>query len=61
MKADVSPLEAVDMLEILQQCFDRIKEAEDLKKRIAGIERDAADLEKAVTALVEKVAPSLSS
>ncbi|MFN2359331.1 MAG: hypothetical protein ABR534_16510, partial [Desulfotignum sp.] len=37
------------------------KKQRTLKKRIAGIERDAADLEKAVTALVEKVAPSLSS
>ncbi len=60
VKSDVSPMEAVDMMETLQQCFDRHKEADDMKKRIQGIDRDAADLEKAVNTLVEKVAPQLT-
>jgi uncharacterized protein YhaN len=59
VKDEVSTLEAIDLVETLQSCFDKLKEADDLKKRIDGIDRDAAELEKEVKALLEKVAPDM--
>ncbi len=56
---DISTLQAVDLIEILQSCFDKLKEANDLKKRIDGIDRDADELEKAVGLMLEEVAPDL--
>ncbi len=60
-QGEVTPLEAGDLLETLQGCFDKLKEAEDLQKRIDGIDRDAAGLDREVKALLGKVAPALSS
>jgi len=57
LTGEVSTIEAIDLIEALQSCFEKLKEADDLKKRIVGIERDAAELEAPVKALVEKVAP----
>jgi uncharacterized protein YhaN len=57
---EVTPLEAGDLLETLQGCFDKLKEAEDLQKRIDGIDRDAAGLDREVKALLATVAPALS-
>lgn len=59
VKKDISPLEAVDHMETLQSCFDQLKAADDLKKRIDGIDRDAAGLEKEVKAFLEKISPGL--
>jgi uncharacterized protein YhaN len=59
LKDEVSTLEAIDLIETLQSCFDKLKEADDFKKRIDGIDRDAAELEKEVNALLEKVAPDM--
>jgi uncharacterized protein YhaN len=59
LKDEVSPLEALDLIDTLQSCFDKLKAADDLKKRIDGIDRDAADLETSVKALLETVAPDL--
>jgi len=59
LKDEVSTLEAIDLIETLQSCFDNLKEADDLKKRIDGIDRDAVELEKEVKALLEKVAPDM--
>ncbi len=56
---EIRPLEAIDMLEILQVCFDKLKEADDLQKRIDGIDRDAMELNKEVGDLLAKVAPDL--
>jgi uncharacterized protein YhaN len=55
----VSTLEALDLVEILQNCFDKIKETDDLKKRIDGIDRDAAELADDVKSLLLKVAPDI--
>jgi uncharacterized protein YhaN len=55
----ISTVEAIDIIETLQRCFDTLKEADDLQKRIDGIDRDAADLEAQVKALAETVAPDL--
>ena len=54
---EIATFEAIDRIDILQNCFDRAKEAADLQKRIDGIDRDTNDLEKDVKALLKKVAP----
>ena len=59
LKNEVSTLEAIDLIETLQSCFDKLKEADDLQKRIDGIDRDADEIEKEVRALVDKVAPDM--
>ena len=59
LKGEISTLEAMDYLETLQICLDKVKEAGDLQKRIEGIDRDAGNLEKEVMALLEKVAPDM--
>jgi uncharacterized protein YhaN len=53
------PEEANDILESLRGCFLKLKEADELHKRIAGIDRDAGDFEAAVQDLAKKVAPDL--
>jgi uncharacterized protein YhaN len=58
-KEDLSPDEATDMLDILQSCFDKLKEADDLKKRIKGIDRDADTLEADLKTLLDRIAPEL--
>jgi uncharacterized protein YhaN len=58
-KGEISTLEAIDFIETLQACFDKLKDAEDLKKRIEGIDRDAKEFVKEVKALLEEVAPKM--
>jgi len=53
------PAEAVDFIETLQGCFDKLKEADDFRKRIDGIDRDAREFEQAVLELAHRVAPDL--
>ena len=59
LERDVSTLEAIDLIDNLQVCFDKLKEADDLKKRIKGIERDANALETAVVELLKNLAPEM--
>jgi len=59
LKGEISTLEAIDFIETLQGCFDNLKDADDLKKRIDGIDRDAKELEEEVTTLLEEVAPEM--
>lgn len=59
LKGDISTLEAIDLMDNLQNCFDKLKEADDLKKRIKGIQRDADELEAAVVELLKTVAPDM--
>lgn len=59
LKDEVSTFEAIDLIETLQNCFDRLEKAADLKKRIAGIDRDATELEEEVRSLLEKIAPDI--
>jgi len=54
---DITVYEAIDLIDVLQNCFDRAEKAADLRKRIDGIDRDALNLEKDVKALLEQVAP----
>jgi len=59
LRHEVSNLEAIDLIDTLQSCFDNLKEADDLRKRIAGIDRDAGELESELKALLENVAPEM--
>jgi uncharacterized protein YhaN len=59
LENELSTLEAVDCFDALQSCFDKLKEADDLQKRINGIDRDTEKLELEVRALLEKVAPDM--
>jgi len=56
---EVSTLEVIDIIDSLQGCFDKIKEADDLQSRINGIDRDAGELKEDVGSLLEKVAPEV--
>lgn len=57
LTGEIATFEAIELIDILQTCFDRVKEAADLKKRIEGIDRDTMSLEEDVKALLLKVAP----
>lgn len=54
------PSEMIDFIETLQTCFDKLKEADDFRKRIEGIDRDALKFEESVLALVNEIAPDIS-
>ncbi len=56
---ETTTLEALELIDILQSCFDKLKEAEDLQKRIDGIDRDVAELDQEVKSVVEAVSPDL--
>lgn len=53
------PTEAIDFIETLQGCFDKLKEGDDFQKRIDGIDRDVVEFEETVKALVKGIAPDL--
>jgi len=53
------PVEASDILEDLQICFDTLKQASGFASRIRGIDRDAVDYEQEIKALLTRVAPAL--
>ncbi len=55
------PLEAVALLDTLQNSFDTLRDADDLQKRIDGIDRDAVALTSEVQALLSRVAPALAA
>ncbi len=60
-KDEVTPLEAGDLLETLQSCFENLNKADEMQKRIDGIDRDAAALDREVRALLVMVAPEMSA
>ncbi len=57
LTGEIAPSEASELIDRVQACFDRVKEAADLKKRIEGIDRDALNLETDVKALCKEVTP----
>ena len=57
----VEPSDVNTMLDDLQSCFGKLKEAEGYRKRIDGIDRDAAAYENEVGNLLQRVAPELVS
>lgn len=58
-KGEITPLEAMDYLETLQNCLEREKEATDLQKRIDGIDRDADRLKNEIQSVLQDAAPSM--
>ncbi len=57
LSGEIATSEANELIDIVQACFDRVKEAGDLKKRIEGIDRDALNLKNDLQTLLKKVAP----
>lgn len=58
---EILPEEANDILDALQKCFIKLKEADDLKKRIEGIDRDAENFAESVESLLEDTNPELKT
>lgn len=58
--AATPPTEAMEFIESLQTCFAKLKEADDFRKRIDGIDRDGRDFDSAVAELVTDIAPDLT-
>ena len=56
---EIHPAEAGDLLENLHSCFAKLKEADDLRKRIEGIDRDTRQFEETALSLAEEIAPVL--
>jgi len=54
------PAEALDFLDTLQRCFDKVQEADDFRKRIEGIGRDAREFEEKILLLAQRIAPELA-
>ena len=55
-----NPDEANDFIDTLQNCFDKIKEAVDLHKRMVGIDRDTQSFESDLESLLGKTANDLA-
>lgn len=53
------PDEAIDYIDTLQSCFENLKEADTLRKRIEGIDRDNKDFKRELELLVVEIAPDL--
>lgn len=56
-----NPDEANDFIDTLQNCFDKLEDAEDFRKRIDGIDRDNHNFEKDLAHLLEQVATDLQN
>ena len=61
LEGNAHPSEALDFIETLQSCFERLKEADEFRKRIEGIDRDIKTFEEDVSLLVHKIAPDLAA
>jgi uncharacterized protein YhaN len=59
LDAGRQPEEAIEYIEILQSCFEKLKDADDLTKRIDGIDRDNKEFRKEIEHLVAQVALDL--
>jgi len=55
----IYPAEALDLLENLKACFDRLKDAAEFAKRIGGIDHDTAEFCRHVGELAREIAPDL--
>lgn len=55
----LSPSEALDLLETITVCLDKLEKARDLQSRIDGIDRDVETFRADVRTLLEKTAPEL--
>ena len=55
---DIHPAEAGDLLDNLRSCFAKLREAEELRKRIDGMTRDTRLFEEAALSLAERISPA---
>ncbi len=60
LEAGTLPSEAADFIDILQACFDKLREADEFRKRIEGIDRDTDEFERDAGSLLKKIAPDLA-
>lgn len=60
LSAEALPAEAAEVLDEVRSLFDKLKEADVLKKRIEGIDKDAENFSREVLKLAETAAPDLS-
>jgi uncharacterized protein YhaN len=60
LESDADPAQAVSVIEDIKDLFVKLKEAEVLRQRIEGIDRDAKAFAEKVTDLTERDAPDLS-
>ncbi len=60
LEGTVLPPEALDILDTLQASFERLKEADEFRKRIEGIDRDIKVFEEDVERLIQKITPDLA-
>jgi uncharacterized protein YhaN len=56
---DAHPEEAIDYIDTLQSCFEKLKDADTLRKRIEGIDRDNQDFKRELEHLIMQIAPDL--
>ncbi len=61
LEGNALPSEALDFIEALQSCFEKLKEADEFRKRIEGIDRDIQVFEEDVKSLVQQIAPDLAA
>ncbi len=57
----VSPSEALDLLDIIANCLDKLEKAKEFQSRITGIDRDVEKFSSDVRILLEQAAPDLES
>ncbi len=57
----VSPDEALDFIDIIGNCFDKLEKAKEFQSRITGIDRDVDKFSSDVRILLEQAAPGLKS
>ena len=55
MKMEIPASVAIEYIETLEACLEKVKEAADLQKRIDGIDRDADQLDKEVKNLLRQI------
>ena len=55
----VQPSEALDLLETIADCFDKLEKAEEFQSRINGIDRDVKEFANDVQTLLEQISPEL--
>lgn len=59
LQADASPAQASAVIEDIKNLFDKLKQADILRKRIEGMDRDAETFSENVTKLAERIAQDL--
>ncbi len=59
LKEQISPSEALDLLETISACFDKLAKAKELQSRIDGIDRDVDKFTSDVQIMLKQTSPDL--